>query len=79
MRNIVITAKAFVTLPDDATINADGSITINGNTFKDICISVSLYKENESECKEADVLKTGLKIEPNTNLMDANKTFQRIW
>ena len=77
MRNIVIIAKANITIPDDAIINADGSITIGDNTFKDICVSVSRY--NNCGCVDADVLKSELKIELNTNLMDANKSFQHIW
>lgn len=77
MKNVVITTKATVTLPDDAVINADGSITIGDNTFKDICISVSRYKKKE--CIDADVLNSDLTIELNTNLIDATKNFQRIW
>lgn len=77
MRNIVITTKARITIPDDAIVNADGSITIGDNTFKDICVSVSRYKNNE--CIDADVLQSDITIELNTNLMDTNKSFQRIW
>ena len=80
MRNIVITTKALVSIPDDAVINADGSITIGDNTFKDICISVSRY--NYGECIyaiDADVLTSDLTIELNTNLIDATKNFQHIW
>ena len=77
MKNVVITTKSIVTLPDDAVINADGSITIGDNTFKDICISVSRY--NNGECIDADVLTSDLTIELNTNLVDETKAFQRIW
>ena len=77
MRNIVITTKAQITIPDDAVVNADGSITIGDNTFKDICVSMSHYQNNE--CIDADVLQSDVTIELNTNLMDANKSFQRIW
>lgn len=77
MKNVVITTKSIVTIPDDAVINPDGSITIGDNTFKDICISVSRY--NNGECIDADVLTSDLTIELNTNLIDATKNFQHIW
>ena len=77
MKNIVITAKAKVTLPDDAIVNADGSITIGDKTFKDICVSVSRY--GNGECQDTDILVSDITIDLNTNLMDANTSFQRIW
>ena len=77
MRNIVITTKALVNIPDDAVINADGSITIGDATYKDICISVSRYETGK--CVDADVLISDLTIELNTNLIDATKKCQRIW
>lgn len=78
-KNIVIAATANVSIPVNAVINPDGSISIGCYTYKDICITVSRYNEH-GECIDNNVLaNTSLTIEADRNMMNADKSFQHIW
>lgn len=66
MRNIIITATAHVSIPDNAIINENGTITINGEVIKDIGISISKY-DTLGDCHDADVLKSEISIEDHLN------------
>lgn len=77
-KNIVISATANVSIPANAVINADGSITIGLQTFKDICITVSRYENGV--CIDNNVLaNASLTIEADRNMMNVDKSFQHIW
>ena len=62
MKNIIITTKTVISVPDHAKISPDNKrIKIDNKIYKDFALSVSCYENGE--CIDAEIMDSIVKIE----------------
>ena len=62
MKNIIITTKTVISIPDNAEISIDNRrIKIDNKVYKDMALSVSCYENGE--CIDAEIMDSIVNID----------------
>ena len=62
MKNIIITTKTVISIPDNAEISTDNKrIKIDNKVYKDMALSVSCYENGE--CIDAEIMDSIVNID----------------
>ena len=62
MKNIIITTKTVISIPDNAEISPDNKrIKIDNKVYKDMALSVSCYENGE--CIDAEIMDSIVNID----------------
>ena len=62
MKNIIITTKTVISIPDNAEISIDNRrIRVGNKVYKDMALSVSCYENNE--CIDAEIMDSIVNID----------------
>ena len=62
MKNVIITTKTVISIPDNAEISQDNKrIKIDNKIYKDIALSVSCYENGE--CIDAEIMDSIVNID----------------